>query len=123
MASKIRPMDSKEIRRLNLLGVCSQTSREDVAARCGYPDTGYLNQLVNKKVSRTQIGDKTARKIEKGIGKEPGWLDVPHPEIWPEDEVMAAFKASDTEISIAYSLADPGRQEAVRALLGIAEQD
>ena len=65
-------MDNKELRRLNLLGLCSEHGRDDVAKKCGYSDTVYLNQLVNANVSRTQVGDKTARKIEEAFDLRAG---------------------------------------------------
>ena len=112
-------MDNKELRRLNLLGLCSEHGRDDVVKKCGYSDTVYLNQLVNANVSRTQVGDKTARKIEEAFDLRAGWLDTPHPDIWPAEDVERALKASDNEILLAYEAADPSRQEAIRVLLGI----
>ena len=106
-------MDNKALRRLNLLGLCSEHGRDEVAKKCGYSDTVYLNQLVNANVSRTQVGDKTARKIEEAFDLRTGWLDTPHP------DVERALKASDNEILLAYEAADPSRQEAIRVLLGI----
>jgi hypothetical protein len=112
-------MDNKELRRLNLLGLCSEHGRDEVAKKCGYSDTVYLNQLVNANVSRTQVGDKTARKIEEAFDLTAGWLDSPHPDIWPAEEVEKALKSSDNEILLAYESVDSARQEAVRVLLGL----
>ena len=112
-------MDNKELRRLNLLGLCHQYGRDLVSQKCGYSDTVYLNQLVNANVTRTQVGDKTARKIETAFDLTSGWMDSPHPDIWPEEEVKKALKSSDNEILLAYESADPSRQEAIRVLLGL----
>jgi hypothetical protein len=115
-------MVNKEIRRLNLLGLCDKHGRDIVSTKCGYSDVNYLNQLISKNVTRTTVGDSVARKIEKAFKFKEGWMDWPHPEIWPEAEVKKAISNSDDQISLAYDAADPSRQESVRVLLGLDQE-
>lgn len=114
-------MNVKEIRRLNLLGLCEQYGRGIVAEKCGYDGVNYINQLLSANVSRTQVGDKVAAKIEAAFKKPQGWLDMPHPDIWPEGERENVPDYSNSDISNAYKAAPQSIQEAVRVLLSIKE--
>jgi len=103
-------MVNKEIRRLNLLGLCEAHGRDVVASKCGYSDVNYLNQLVSKNVTRTTVGDSVARKIEASFNFKEGWMDWPHPDIWPETEIKSALKTTNDQISLAYEAAEPSRK-------------
>ena len=115
-------MNVKEIRRLNLLGLCNKFGRTIVASKCGYDDVNYLNQLTNQNVARTQIGDKTAARIEEAFEKPAGWMDAPHPEIWVSDAEANIPDMTNSQIADPYGEASDSIQVAVRVLLGVKEQ-
>lgn len=61
-----------------------------LARQCGYDKPAYLYQVRAKTVkpngSQLQIGDRMAAKLEKGMNKPAGWLDLDHsqtPDIMP----------------------------------------
>lgn len=53
-----------------------------LARRCGYDKAAYLYQVRAKTVKpngkQLQIGDRMAAKLEKGMNKPAGWMDVDH---------------------------------------------
>ena len=90
-------MEVKEIRQRNVFELAEYFGREDLAEMLGYPDAGYLNQIAR---GASKIGDRTARKIEKVLGKPVGWLDHLHDDS-PALELIklkiAEYNLSDSE--------------------------
>lgn len=71
-------MNIKEIRRLNLQKLAAEfDTMEEFAAACGYDDGNYCRQLAT---GHRDMGDKTARKLEKARSKPSGWMDQLHEE-------------------------------------------
>lgn len=68
-------MDIKEIRVANLNFWADKLGRGILAEKLGYPDTNYLNQLCTGNGS---FGNRTAKKIEKRLQLENGWMDRVH---------------------------------------------
>jgi len=90
------------IRRANLNNL--KVPAGDLAARLG-GTYSYWRDLM--KVPTKSFGEKTARRIEEGLGLPRGWLDE------PQDEAAAAQilrpTASDTRARVARAVADgPG---------------
>lgn len=89
-------MDNREIRLANLryairfFGGSTATLAE--AADCSKK---YLEQILQgfqsgKDKNPRKLGDVVAKKIALALGKEPYWMDQPHPELWAEDRNDAA---------------------------------
>lgn len=83
------PITIRITRRLNFELLLLDYSQAKIARRY---DAGasFINQLKREK---RNIGDKTARKLEKTLGKPDGWMDTPHEDEWcatgvsmPEDD-------------------------------------
>jgi phage repressor protein C with HTH and peptisase S24 domain len=84
-------MDNREIRLANLRyairffgGVATLAEAADCSKK-------YLEQIVQgfqsgKDKNPRKLGDSNAKKIAKALGKEPYWMDLPHPELWDEDQ-------------------------------------
>lgn len=68
-------MDIYEIRRTNLKALCEKYERTRIAELMGYQDTNYLNGLYS---GHNSFGFKTARKMEKALRLESGWIDLLH---------------------------------------------
>ena len=115
-------MINKEIRRLNFLGLCDKHSRKSVAKKMGYLDTSYINQITNKN-TKTKIGDKVARKIERVMCLPDGWMDVPHTELWPESECRNSPKLSENDFISKYEAAPLATRNAINLLLGINAEE
>lgn len=78
-------MHIREVRRLNLLYLADvEMTRGELAARMGYDNTNYLNQLVKE---HANIGDATAAKVEEAAKKPASWMDTPHPSLWGRDSL------------------------------------
>lgn len=86
----------KELRIQNLRALVAEFKTADAVAQRAQTAPMYLSQILNGAKSSTGntrgIGDKLARKLEEGCGKEVGWMDRPHrAEAVPFDEnVMPA---------------------------------
>lgn len=70
-------MDVQEIRRLNLEYLISITGDLKRVAEKSDLNADYLSQ-VRSKVTNKNMGNNAARSIEKGFGKERGWMDRLH---------------------------------------------
>lgn len=70
-------MDAKAIRVKNLNNLLDQDGgdRSAFAQKLGYSDVNYFNQIVKGIGS---FGDRTARKIEKALNLEHGYMDRVH---------------------------------------------
>lgn len=72
-------MDIRKIRHRNLLHLVAEAGGQKMlAARCGL-SAAYICQLLSDKVNR-HVGHHAARKLEEGMGKPYGWMDVLRPE-------------------------------------------
>lgn len=70
-------MENKQIRRANLLLLIDETESKtlrELADLCGVSEN-YLSQVKSPKIAR-QMGDDVARRLERGMKKPPGWMDV-----------------------------------------------
>jgi SOS-response transcriptional repressor LexA len=80
------PRIPEQIRLKNLeLLIAEAGSAANLAHRVG-TNSSYLSQvrrrMPTKKGTPRGIGDDLAMKLEQGMGKPEGWLDVPHREAW-----------------------------------------
>lgn len=69
-------MDNKEIRRQNLLLLKGEGTLEDLASKTD-SDPAHLSQIKN---GTRKMGDEVARRFEKKLRKNRGWMDMPHTE-------------------------------------------
>ncbi|USD19987.1 S24 family peptidase [Microbulbifer variabilis] len=67
-------MEIKDIRKDNLNLLADKHGRNTISEKLGYPDNNYINQLCG---GHTNIGSRTARKIEAALGLKTGWMDWP----------------------------------------------
>ncbi|AQQ67470.1 hypothetical protein Mag101_07330 [Microbulbifer agarilyticus] len=67
-------MEIKDVRKKNLNLLADEHGRAEIAERLGYPDTNYLNQLCG---GHTDMGSRTARKVEERFQLPRGWMDYP----------------------------------------------
>lgn len=65
----------KDTRRHNLMALLARADSQAEFARSLEVDPAYISQLVT---GVREVGDKTARKIERLKGEPTGWMDVPH---------------------------------------------
>lgn len=70
-------MEIKDIRKHNINLLAGKYGRTAIADKLGYPDNNYVNQLCG---GHTNIGSRTARKIEAAFGLATGWMDYPQKE-------------------------------------------
>lgn len=75
---------SKELRIENLRALVAEFKTADEVAKRAGTAPMYLSQILNGAKSSTGtprgVGEALARKLEKGCGKEVGWMDKPHSE-------------------------------------------
>ncbi len=68
-----------DIRHRNLLVLIEEAGGQADLARATGISPAYISQLAGRAKtqsgSRRGIGDETARKLEEGMRKDPGWLD------------------------------------------------
>jgi phage repressor protein C with HTH and peptisase S24 domain len=73
---------SKELRLENLRALVAEFKTADAVAKLADTNAMYLSQILNGAKSSAGnargVGDKLARKLEEGCGKEIGWMDRPH---------------------------------------------
>lgn len=73
---------SKELRLENLRKLVAEFKTAEAVAQRAETNAMYLSQILNGAKSSTGnargVGDKLARKLEQGCGKEEGWMDRPH---------------------------------------------
>ncbi len=85
-------MDVKTIRKINLRELIRQCGGKAELARATGVNEVYLSQIDGKANDSSKrppkvkgrrnfnVGDAAARKLERGMGKPHGWMDIPHPE-------------------------------------------
>ncbi|XYJ11795.1 S24 family peptidase [Telluria sp. B2] len=73
---------SKELRLQNLRALVAEFKTAEAVAQMADTNAMYLSQILNGAKSSAGnargVGDKLARKLEQGCGKEVGWMDRPH---------------------------------------------
>lgn len=83
-------MDNREIRLNNLRYAIRYFGGTGTLAEAADCSKKYLEQIVqgfqsgNDKNPR-KLGDTVAKKIANALGKEPFWMDQPHPDLWGDD--------------------------------------
>lgn len=71
-------LDIREIRHQNLTRLVAEAGgQKALAERCGL-SAAYICQMLSEKVNR-HVGHNAARRLEKGMGKPYGWMDVSRP--------------------------------------------
>ena len=81
-------MDANQKRRVNIRYLTdTRLSRKALAEKLGYDGPNYINQLCGRLGS---FGSGTARKVEKVLGLEHGWMDELHLDIYSVDDGRAA---------------------------------
>lgn len=70
-------LDSKEIRRRNLIALISETGTAAALADAAQTSPAYLSQILSVK-TKAHIGDALARKLETAARKPRGWMDTLH---------------------------------------------
>jgi SOS-response transcriptional repressor LexA len=72
-------VDTHSIRLENLQCLISEAgTKAELARRTGVSEA-YLSQITSDKIGRN-VGKDIARRLEKGMHKPTGWMDVPHPD-------------------------------------------
>ncbi|WP_445363163.1 S24 family peptidase [Microbulbifer sp. ANSA003] len=74
IAESIADSTIEVIRRNNLNLLAEKHGRATLSQTLEYPDNNYLNQLCT---GHTNIGSRTARKVEGALGLKSGWMDYP----------------------------------------------
>jgi transcriptional regulator with XRE-family HTH domain len=75
-------MDIRVIRRHNLLHLVREAGgQKRLAERTGV-SAAYLSQVLSRKVNR-HVGHSLARRLESGMEKPYGWMDVLPPGVQP----------------------------------------
>lgn len=70
-------LDSKEIRRRNLLTLISETGTAAALAEAAQTSAAYLSQILSVR-TKAHVGDALARKLEAATRKPRGWMDAVH---------------------------------------------
>lgn len=70
-------MDIREIRRSNLELLLTEFGTIAALARKAETDPSYISQI-RSKVTKREMGDSLARKLEKAANKWHGWMDHGH---------------------------------------------
>lgn len=70
-------LDSKEIRRRNLLVLISEAGTAAALAEAAQTSAAYLSQILSVK-TKAHLGDALARKLEAAMRKPHGWMDTVH---------------------------------------------
>lgn len=65
--------ENKAVRRANLLGLIKEFDTIEALANATGTVAAYLSQVKN---GTRQMGDRVARRIEAGLNKDEGWIDV-----------------------------------------------
>ena len=100
-------MDSiNETRHKNLLALLEEAGNtKKLSDRTGVP-AAYISQLKNRSLTAAgkprNIGDETARQLESGMGKPPGWLD--RADLSPYEREMLFTFGELSETGKAYAL-------------------
>lgn len=106
-----RGMENKEIRRANLLLLVDKTQSKtikELADRCDV-SVAYLSHV---KTRIRGMGDDVARRLERGMKKGTGWMDIRHDR--PSDNI----EPTEEEINLirAYRDCDRDDQETILGL-------
>lgn len=78
-----QPMDIRTVRRTNFETLIKEAGTiAELSRRTGTSEK-YLRHIYNGFISPgakspKQVGDETARKLETGMGKPHGWMDISH---------------------------------------------
>jgi SOS-response transcriptional repressor LexA len=71
-------MENKEVRRLNLLILKEEFDSWEKLAAMIQSKASYLSQIASPKITKVNMGDRIARKLEVACSKDIGWMDIPH---------------------------------------------
>ncbi len=103
---------NQDIRRANLAALLEECAQElgdtrgaaaELARRTGVAApmiSQTLNQKPHQGGAARKIGDKTARRLERGMNKESGWMDIDHsPAVLSAAEhvMLATYRALTAE--------------------------
>jgi hypothetical protein len=70
-------MDVRKTRRNNLAALLATRGARKALAEAVDSDPAYLSQLLSPRI-KADMGHDLARRIERALGKPPGWMDQPH---------------------------------------------
>ncbi len=73
-------MENKQTRKDNLFTLrdeCKPQTVEELSKRTGVA-SNYLYQITGASKSGRDMGDQVARRLEVGMKKPPGWMDLSH---------------------------------------------
>lgn len=101
-------MENRDIRKQNLKyavqffgGVGTLAEKADCSKK-------YLEQILQgfqsgKDKNPRKLGDNIASKIAKALGKEPYWIDQPHPDLWEKSgiETLESQVKFDENVSVS----------------------
>ncbi len=100
---EILPVDIRGIRRNNLTRLIAEAGgQKALAARSGV-SAAYLSQVLSARIRRN-VGHNLARRLERGMAKPYGWMDV----MDPTDGDVQARQAERP--AIGYGVQSPRRQ-------------
>lgn len=108
-------MDTKEIRRANLLLLieeCIPKTQAALSEKSGVP-VAYINQIINRRVDSSGtprgMGHKTARQLEEKCSKPVGWMDVLHEsQDTARDELLSIYNSLSDE-TLRHNLLEQAR--------------
>ena len=105
-------MDVRDIRHHNLTRLVGEAGGQRALARRTGVSAAYLSQVLSPRVNR-YMGHNLARRLETGMGKPYGWMDV------LSDGGPGGVREVD-DPRVVYGAAPPGGQRA--GLLRLAEE-
>lgn len=101
-------MENKQVRRANLLALIDALGSAEAVAAATKTDATYVRNIKN---AEREMGDKLARRFERLLEKEAGWMDRPHLSGDP-----SAVTSWDVMLSVLQSLPEERRPAVLAAI-------
>lgn len=112
-------MDIRVIRRHNLLHLVREAGGQKPLADRSGVSAAYISQVLSRKVNR-HVGHSMARRLEAGMGKPYGWMDVLPPGARPGAALAGAVREAGGVHRYGAARADGTRVDGLLALAGEA---
>lgn len=90
-------MENREIRFNNFAYWANKIGRAELAERAGWEGPGYVNRIMG---GYDNVGARTARKVERVLGLDKGWMDLPHPSLWAEAGIAGEMSGSASVVAV-----------------------
>jgi SOS-response transcriptional repressor LexA len=92
-------MDVRQTRRNNLAALLAARGARKALAEAVDSDPAYLSQLLSPRI-KADMGHDLARRIERALGKPPGWMDQPHDDAPRVAEPAGEYQATVREVRV-----------------------